>query len=226
MAATCAGVWISSSVASSQRDGSHTSSRSQTRASFSRPTIARSRSARSGCRGPVSCRRNASEYATPVRRCALARCALRVRSGAIQRATRNAELLRRTACRSWREPRHWLHGGPLALGLSRRLLRRFDRRAALHWRLTAKYALEIVTVERLVLDQRRRDSIQHVAMVGDDLDCLLIALVDEPSNLLVDGLGRLLRVVLLLADLSAKEDEFLLVPQGDCAEPLAHAVLL
>src|SRR5207237_7107170 len=157
MAATCAGVWISSSVASSQGDGSHTSSRSQTRASFSRPTIARSRSARSGCRGPVSCRRNASEYATPVRRCAL--------------------LLRRTACRSWREPRHWLHGGPLALGLSRRLLRRFDRRAALHWRLTAEHAFEVVTVERLVLDQRRGDSVQHVAMVGDDLDCLLIALV-------------------------------------------------
>src|SRR2546428_256012 len=91
IAATCAGVWISSSVASSQGDGSHTSRRSQSRASFSRPTIARSRSARSGCPGPVSCRRNASEYATPVRRCALARCALRVRSGAIQRATHNAQ---------------------------------------------------------------------------------------------------------------------------------------
>ena len=63
-------------------------------------------------------------------------------------------------------------------------------------------------------------------MLGDDLDGLGIAFVDQAANLFVDGFRRLFRVVLLLADLSPEEDELFLVAQGDGAEPLAHAVFL
>ena len=65
---------------------------------------------------------------------------------------------------------------------------------------------------------RRGDAIKHVAVLGDDRDSLGVTLVDQCPNLFVDRLGGLLRVVLLLANLTPEEDQFLFVAQGDGAE--------
>ena len=53
----------------------------------------------------------------------------------------------------------------------------------------------------------------------------LIGLVDDRPDLFVDGLGDLLAVVALLADLAAEEDQLVALPEGQRAELVAHAEL-
>src|ERR1700736_3037182 len=116
-----------------------------------------------------------------------------IRSGASE-ATRAAGLAGAT-CGPGRQARNGLEGWPLALAaLCGRGLQRLGRGAALDWRLAAGDPLEGVAGERFELDERFGKAVEHVAVIGDDLDRLLVALVDQAPNFLVDGLGGLLGV--------------------------------
>src|SRR3712207_5344084 len=74
----------------------------------------------------------------------------------------------RAASGARRQAWHWLQAGAVARRLGRRLrLRRLDWRAVQR-RLTAQYALQVLAVERLDLDQCAGDVVQYRAMLGDD----------------------------------------------------------
>src|SRR5581483_6423962 len=89
----------------------------------------------------------------------------------------------------------------------------------------AEQPRHIVALDRLVLDQLAGHAVQDVPIFGDDAVRDFLGALDQPPNLVVDLLGDLLRVVALLGDLAAEENELLLAAERARAEPLAHTPL-
>src|SRR5205823_3589379 len=85
--------------------------------------------------------------------------------------------------------------------------------------------LELLALDRLLLDEQPRKPIQHGALLGESLLGPVVRAVDDFPNLFVDLRRHLIGVVALLADLAAQEDHLLLLTEGQRAELVAHAVL-
>ena len=80
-------------------------------------------------------------------------------------------------------------------------------------------------VDGLLGDQLLRERVEPVAVDLEDLGGPLVGPVDDRADLLVDRLGDLVGVVALLTDLAAEEDQLVALPEGQRAEPVAHAEL-
>ena len=89
--------------------------------------------------------------------------------------------------------------------------------------LAGEQALELVLVDRLALDQDRRDLVQIVHVLAEHLDGELVRLLDHAPDLVVDLARDLLGVVGLLAHLAAEERHVVVAPEHARAELLAHA---
>src|SRR3954470_16596180 len=110
----------------------------------------------------------------------------------------------------------WRRGRARRRGRGRRRRRRCGRRRL--GRQSLEEALQRLALEGLVLDQLLRDGVELVGVLSQDRFGSRIALLDQASDLLVDRLRHLLAVVLLLADLTAQEDQLLLVAQRERPE--------
>src|SRR6476659_5148720 len=84
--------------------------------------------------------------------------------------------------------------------------------------------LDFGCVEHFALDQSFCDSLQNVAIVGDDLLCRRIASVDQLADLLVNLNGRVSAVVAVLRNLAAQEYLLLFFAESQRAK-IAHAPL-
>src|SRR5689334_23754296 len=78
-------------------------------------------------------------------------------------------------------------------------------------RQVAEQRLEAVRVDRLLSDELVGQGYELVAMGREDLGRPLVRLVDDRADLVVDGLGDLVAVVLLLDDLAAEVHYLVLV---------------
>src|SRR5690606_1376631 len=84
---------------------------------------------------------------------------------------------------------------------------------------------DVVTLERLDLDERVGQRLELVPVLGEDAAAELVRLVDRAADLLVDLLGGALGVVALLGVVAAEERRGLAAPEGARAHPVAHAPL-
>ena len=152
IAATCAGVWTSSSVPSSARR------RLPHVEAVPRPDRRR------------RCRDDRAQPVGPLR---VARA--RRRGAETPRSTRDRSCGMSWLRWCWRRRLATAAGRAACVGRSRWPLsvggglRRLGWGAAVDRRLAAEHALQVVAVERLELDQRLGEAIEHVAVLGDDL---------------------------------------------------------
>src|SRR5205823_699717 len=79
-------------------------------------------------------------------------------------------------------------------------------------------------VERLLLNERGRETVEGLAMGDEDVDGLGVGLVDELADLGVDLARDLVGVVRLVPELTAEEHLAVLVAQLLRPDLLAHAV--
>src|SRR6266496_311313 len=91
-------------------------------------------------------------------------------------------------------------------------------------RATREQALELVLVDRLALDQDRRDLVQLGHVFLEHGDCQLVGLLDHALDLVVDLAGDLLGVVGLGAHLAAQERHVVVAAEDARDELVAHAV--
>ena len=84
---------------------------------------------------------------------------------------------------------------------------------------------ELVLVERLVLEQRDHEVVEHLAVLGEHLPRLVVRGLDQLAHLVVDHRGDALGVVALVAHVAAEEDLARPGPELDRAHALAHAEL-
>src|SRR3954468_19861542 len=88
-----------------------------------------------------------------------------------------------------------------------------------------EHRLEALRVDRLFGDELLSQGNEPVPMRREDIRGALVRLVDDRADLLVDLARDVVAVVALLADLAAKEDEFVALPEGQRAELVAHPEL-
>src|ERR1700686_296898 len=89
-------------------------------------------------------------------------------------------------------------------------------RRGLNWRqfLTPDEHLDFVGVENFPPDECTRNSLKHVAIVGQKLLGRCIALVDQLADFLIDLDRRVFAVIAMLSDLAAQEDLLFLLAEG------------
>ena len=80
-------------------------------------------------------------------------------------------------------------------------------------------------VERLLLEQRQHQGVEHVAVLLQDVERLLVGVGEQLGDLLVDDRGDVLGVVAVVADVAAQERLGVVGAELDRAQPLGHAVL-
>src|SRR5687767_705396 len=131
---------------------------------------------------------------------------------------------RRSGCGSLTRVAALLVGGGHAPARRRRRLagRGGDGKTAL---AVVHELLEVIARDRLVLEKVGDQRVELVAVLAEHLVCALARAVDDEVDLGVDDLRGLFRVVPLLLDLAAEEDELVRPAVLERAELLAHAVL-
>ncbi len=116
----------------------------------------------------------------------------------------------------------WPRGGmgSVAVGARRRV-------AAVAVRIghVGEELLELLRLDRLLRDQLVGQGHQPVTMGDEHLHGAVVAAVDDGAHLLVDLAGHVVRVVALLADLAAQEDQLVALAEGERPELVAHAEL-
>ena len=58
-------------------------------------------------------------------------------------------------------------------------------------RIAGHHALDLISRQRFELEQRLRDSFQLIALFGQDLACILVALADQPADFGVEVASKL-----------------------------------
>src|SRR4051812_31852779 len=89
--------------------------------------------------------------------------------------------------------------------------------------LACEEPLELILVDRLALDEDRRDLVQLVHVLTEHGERELVRLLDDAADLVVDLARDLLGVVGLSAVVAAEERLILAMPEHARAELLAHA---
>ena len=84
---------------------------------------------------------------------------------------------------------------------------------------------ELEVVESLLLEERQREAVEHVAVVVDHLVGLVVGLLDEHAHLLVDALGDALGEVATVTHVAAHEHLARRRAELDGADLGGHAVL-
>ena len=85
--------------------------------------------------------------------------------------------------------------------------------------------LEFVALQRLLLHEPRGQQVQRLAVLGQDRPGAVPRPIDQLPHLLVDLLRDALRVVALLAQIAAQEDQRVLLAEGPRPQFLAHPPL-
>src|SRR6187402_2875432 len=89
--------------------------------------------------------------------------------------------------------------------------------------LPLEQTLELALVDRLALDEDRRQLVELGHVLAEHRRRLVVRLLDHPADLVVDLLRDLLRVVRLGAHLTAEERHVVVAAEHAGAELLAHA---
>ena len=113
-------------------------------------------------------------------------------------------------------------------GRWRRPTRRARRRRTglpSHGRTSAKTCLHAVRLEGLVLDQVRRQPVEHRPVRLEDVAGGVVGGLDQAPDLGVDARRHLFRVVGRVPEVAAEEHLALGLPEAHRAERLAHPVL-
>src|SRR5215218_1706177 len=84
--------------------------------------------------------------------------------------------------------------------------------------------LELILVDRLALDEDRRDPVQLLHVLLEHTCRAVVRLLDDAADLLVDLARNLVRIVGLVTHLTAEERHVLVAAEHTRAELLAHAV--
>src|SRR6266542_6451030 len=85
------------------------------------------------------------------------------------------------------------------------------------WQDAGEECLELLALDRLLLDEERRQPVEDGALRGERLARTLVGVVDDLADLGIDLCSDLIGVVALLADLAAQEDHLLLAAKGERA---------
>jgi hypothetical protein len=98
-------------------------------------------------------------------------------------------------------------GGTGTGGRSETARRSLDSHTGRDWRLTTspKMPLDLLGVQRLLLEQLLDEPVQDRAVLDEDLPRLVVRGLDEPADLAVDRRGDGLRVVALVAHVAPEE---------------------
>src|SRR5438477_11540430 len=91
--------------------------------------------------------------------------------------------------------------------------RRSRRNWILDWQ-SREHALEVLALDGLALDELGGEQVEDVTVFREKPHGRFVRVLDQHADFSVDGLGRLLAVVLLLTDLPAQEDHLFLMPKG------------
>ena len=76
--------------------------------------------------------------------------------------------------------------------------------------------------QRLALQQRRADTIQHLPVLTQELPGIRVETRQDTRGLLVDLVGLLLAVVLAVREVAPQEDVMVVLTEGDRANRFAH----
>src|SRR5206468_6868371 len=89
----------------------------------------------------------------------------------------------------------------------------------------AEDRLHALTLERLVLDELGRETLEHVAVLLEHVERDTVRGIDEPAHLGVDAGGDLFGVVRGGGEVAAQEDFALWVTEAHRAQYIAHPEL-
>ncbi|MBS1121239.1 MAG: hypothetical protein H6Q90_3467 [Deltaproteobacteria bacterium] len=85
--------------------------------------------------------------------------------------------------------------------------------------------IDVIAIDRLVLEQRLGDQLELLAVIAEDLGRTLVLLNDDPSNLGVDPACGVLAEGRAAREVTAEEDLLLAAREVERAELVAHAPL-
>ena len=95
---------------------------------------------------------------------------------------------------------------------------RGDVRVGPRVRQVGEHRFEVLLLDGLLGDQSLGQLDQAILVLGQHIHRPGVATVDDRADFLVDLLGDVVRVVALLADLAAEEDELVALAEGQRAE--------